>query len=62
MAIIRMTTTVTIPPIMGPGLMVLPAESLVESVGSSFGPGVELTVNIHDGVGSGVEERIISEQ
>ena len=63
-AIIRMTRTATIPPIMGPGLIVLPAESVVESVlesvGPSFGPGVESTINFRDGVGPGVETRIIS--
>ena len=44
-AIIRMTRTATIPPIMGPGLTVLPAESVVESVGPEFGPEVESTIN-----------------
>ena len=53
MAIIKITAT--IPPIMGPGLIVLPAESLIESVGPSFGPGVESTLIFRDGVGSGVE-------
>ena len=47
-AIIRMTRTATIPPIMGPGLTVLPAESVVESVGPEFGPGVESTIKFHD--------------
>ena len=55
MAIIRMTKTVTIPPMMAPGLTVLPVESVVESVGPSFGLGVESTVNFCDGVASGVE-------